>query len=243
MLKFFRKIRQKLLIEGSLKKYLIYALGEIALVVIGILIALQLNDWSQFREERKLEIEILGEIKDNLLQDLNIEHIQNLKYLNHTYKSSQIILDHLNNDLPYQDSLAKHFAWLPSSANFDPVTSGFELLNSTGVNIITNDSLRMNISVLYGVHYTWLSEFLKDRQYLNNTPLFNDMMKKFNTFKIYDSATPRDYEKLKIDDDFKVLVQQNGHIIGETIENYEKVIIKKAHQLVGEISEEIEKFK
>ena len=44
MIKFFRKIRQKLINEGNLKRYLLYAFGEILLVVIGILIALQIND-------------------------------------------------------------------------------------------------------------------------------------------------------------------------------------------------------
>ena len=46
MIKFFRKIRQQLLAENRLGKYLIYALGEIVLVVIGILIALQINNWN-----------------------------------------------------------------------------------------------------------------------------------------------------------------------------------------------------
>ena len=46
MLKFFRKIRQKLFSEGKLKNYLLYAIGEIVLIVIGILIALQINNWN-----------------------------------------------------------------------------------------------------------------------------------------------------------------------------------------------------
>ena len=53
MIKFFRKIRQKLLSENKFSKYFLYAIGEIALVVIGILIALGINDW---KENRKNEI-------------------------------------------------------------------------------------------------------------------------------------------------------------------------------------------
>ena len=52
MLKFFRKIRQNLLSEGNTGKYLKYALGEIVLVVIGILIALQVNNWSEIKKIR-----------------------------------------------------------------------------------------------------------------------------------------------------------------------------------------------
>jgi len=46
MIKFFRKIRQQLLTENKFSKYLLYAIGEIVLVVIGILIALQINNWN-----------------------------------------------------------------------------------------------------------------------------------------------------------------------------------------------------
>ncbi len=54
MIKFFSKIRQKLLIENRFNKYLLYAIGEIILVVIGILIALQINTWS---ENKKIKTE------------------------------------------------------------------------------------------------------------------------------------------------------------------------------------------
>ena len=46
MLKFFRRIRQKLINQGDLKRYLIYAIGEVILVMIGILLALQVNNWN-----------------------------------------------------------------------------------------------------------------------------------------------------------------------------------------------------
>ena len=55
MIKFFRGIRQNLLSKGKTGKYLKYAAGEIILVVIGILIALQLNEWNDQRKELKLE--------------------------------------------------------------------------------------------------------------------------------------------------------------------------------------------
>ena len=50
MIKFFRKIRQRLLTENKFSKYLLYAIGEIILVVIGILIALQINNWNEGRK-------------------------------------------------------------------------------------------------------------------------------------------------------------------------------------------------
>jgi len=65
MIKFFRKIRQRLLNENKFSKYLIYAIGEIVPVVIGILIALQINNWN---ENRKLD-----NTKQNYYQQLLVD--------------------------------------------------------------------------------------------------------------------------------------------------------------------------
>jgi hypothetical protein len=70
MIKFFRKIRQQLLTENKFSKYLLYAIGEIVLVVIGILIALQINNWNEERKDR-IELEnYLIKIADNIDQDI-----------------------------------------------------------------------------------------------------------------------------------------------------------------------------
>ena len=59
MIQFFRRIRQKLLANNQMKKYVLYAIGEIALVMIGILLALQVNTWNQDRQLQQEEREIL----------------------------------------------------------------------------------------------------------------------------------------------------------------------------------------
>jgi hypothetical protein len=69
MIKFFRKIRQKLLSENKFSKYFLYAIGEIILVVIGILIAIQIDNWNQDRIDSNIEQRLLkaisGKIKFN----------------------------------------------------------------------------------------------------------------------------------------------------------------------------------
>ena len=67
MIKFFRKIRHELLAENRFSKYLVYAIGEIVLVVIGILIALQLNNWNESRKSFDAELKLYSK----LLTDLN----------------------------------------------------------------------------------------------------------------------------------------------------------------------------
>ncbi|MFI1770311.1 hypothetical protein [Thalassobellus citreus] len=75
MIKFFRKIRKKLLSENKFSKYLIYAIGEIILVVIGILIALQVNNQNQVKNEKKALKNYLKKIAINVKSDIKVAEI------------------------------------------------------------------------------------------------------------------------------------------------------------------------
>ncbi|WP_088341930.1 DUF6090 family protein [Robiginitalea sediminis] len=70
MIKFFRRIRQRLLAENRFSKYLLYAIGEIILVVIGILIALQINTWNEYKQNRKLERTFYADLLEDLANDI-----------------------------------------------------------------------------------------------------------------------------------------------------------------------------
>jgi hypothetical protein len=67
MIKFFRKIRFNLMEQNKTSRYFKYAIGEIILVVIGILIALQINNWNESRKSKTFETEILTQIQANLI--------------------------------------------------------------------------------------------------------------------------------------------------------------------------------
>jgi hypothetical protein len=69
MIRFFRNIRQKLAAENKVMAYMRYAIGEIMLVVIGILIELQVNNWNEIRKERLVEIKYLKNLKHDLQSD------------------------------------------------------------------------------------------------------------------------------------------------------------------------------
>ena len=74
MLKFFRRIRRKLIDEQNLKRYLIYAIGEILLVMIGILLALQVNNWNEQKKNKKKESHFISMILSDLdgsIEDLD----------------------------------------------------------------------------------------------------------------------------------------------------------------------------
>lgn len=70
MLKFFRNIRQSLLNEGKTSKYFKYAIGEIILVVVGILIALQINNWNERRKQKIAQYQTYEIIKEDLINDV-----------------------------------------------------------------------------------------------------------------------------------------------------------------------------
>ena len=70
MIRFFRTIRQSLLAQGRITRYLTYAVGEIILVVTGIFLALQLNNWNAERKQVQQELALLEEMRENLEMDL-----------------------------------------------------------------------------------------------------------------------------------------------------------------------------
>ncbi len=90
MIKFFRRIRQKLVSENKFSKYLIYAIGEIILVVIGILIALSINSWNQNRLDQLDKKEILSKL--HIEFQLNKKILQDYKLINEASMNSNIAL-------------------------------------------------------------------------------------------------------------------------------------------------------
>lgn len=70
MIKFFRNIRQMFLVENRFNKYLLYATGEIILVVIGILIALQINNWNEDANDEEQQL-----LKENFYENTNFEEV------------------------------------------------------------------------------------------------------------------------------------------------------------------------
>lgn len=99
MLKFFRKIRQNLLSEGKTGKYLKYAIGEIILVVIGILIALQINNWNENRKNKLLEQQLLKALLTEFETNLaNLDRV--IKFNDSNIQNSVSLGRHTGPSLP-----------------------------------------------------------------------------------------------------------------------------------------------
>jgi len=152
MIKFFRKIRQKLLSENKFSKYLVYAIGEIVLVVIGILIALGINNWNEGRKEVKVETKILLEIKNNLQTDLE-DLDENITNYALKAKSHEYIIKWLESNHGFQDSLQTAIFYTSFPSDIFINRSAYENLKQYGLRNVSNDSLRNQISQLYEYHY------------------------------------------------------------------------------------------
>jgi hypothetical protein len=147
MIKFFRKIRQRLLNENKLSKYLIYAIGEIILVVIGILIALEINSLNEGKKNRILERTVLSEIESTTNNNIN-QLKRTIEGMEMMSRSGEIILNVWENKTPYSDSLNIHFqrsAWNGMNWITGYSNAGYENLKNIGFDIITNNSLKGSI--------------------------------------------------------------------------------------------------
>lgn len=125
-------------------QYLRYALGEIVLVVVGILIALQINNWNEARKLKIDEISALYSLRDGLKKDIESFDVS-LWYCTRAENSMEYLLSWMEKGLPYQDSLKYHFGNTNSLITANINTSIFESLKSRDLNMISNNRLRQQI--------------------------------------------------------------------------------------------------
>lgn len=144
MIKFFRRIRQRLLTENKFSKYLLYAIGEIVLVVIGILIALQINNWNEERKRENAEAVILEQVKTDLKKSqTGLEAIKDF-YLQRARISAQVTRAFYKADLP--DNITEYLSGALSRRGYSPVLgTARSLINSGKIDIISSAELKNDI--------------------------------------------------------------------------------------------------
>ena len=150
MIKFFRKIRYDLMEKNKTGKYLKYAIGEIVLVVIGILIALQINNWNANQKDLKKEHTFLVEVLESLKRDLGrTNFIYNSRALTKRAAISTIIKDLSQTSLPADSILEKSFKQMTMTLSFIYDKGAYESLKSYGIDLIRDNSLRQHIVKMY----------------------------------------------------------------------------------------------
>ena len=151
MIKFFRKIRQKLLDENRFSKYLIYAIGEIVLVVIGILIALQINTWNENKRIKTEEKILITSLIRNIEED--IKSLTAVTKRDSIFiDANRILLSALNNDSIRRNKPLMKLKILEASftSRFIPSQITFNQMQFSGkLNYILNNSIKNRIQSYY----------------------------------------------------------------------------------------------
>jgi hypothetical protein len=150
MFKLIRTVRKKLLEGGKFQQYFFYALGEIFLIVIGVMIALQINNWNEYNKERTLEDEYLKKIA------LNVEHdilqYQKIVAAQRGYRNGiDSFLIIVRNPFTYETSaLDKYYKQLWLFERFTPNKGALNNMISSGkINLIQNEELLNSILNYY----------------------------------------------------------------------------------------------
>ncbi|MAD96668.1 MAG: hypothetical protein CMB99_05000 [Flavobacteriaceae bacterium] len=241
MIKFFRKIRLKLLAENRFSKYLIYALGEIILVVIGILIALQINNWNLEKQDEIFEEKIIRELKTSIENDLKL-----FNYLEYRIRRKDGAIDSLllvrEGKLDLKERKLRNLhGWsrVAIELSFDKAT--FETLKNKGIQKLKTDSLRKEIMRFYEVFLPVRKIFINDI-YNEDQPKLDQVEEDLKEIKFqedyfelqtdstYFIRTKYDFEKINHPIYYKYLLLQArnkksywGRIRG-TIEHTEKIL-------------------
>ena len=212
MLRFFSKIRYQLAAQNRTMKYLRYAIGEILLVVVGIVIALQVNNWNEYRKARTLERKVLKEIMSNLKDDL-AEIGSDITAKDSVIVACDAILFSLDSINRVSGTFMYDVAKMQVNTHFDPNKSGYELLISKGVEIILNDSLRKSISYLYESGYSYYYRYEYELAQFKAMHIYPQLIEKFDWVVIpvlqffgHHKISQENYLKLKNDDSFYKLI-------------------------------------
>lgn len=204
MIKLFRNIRRNLLAEGKTSRYLKYAIGEIILVVIGILIALQINNWNEDRKVVKIELKLLEEVKTNLEATL-ANFISDTIYNSKTIAYYRDINYYIQNDLPYSKNLDSAFAAIPLFSSPYTINTGYKTLQTKGLDLIKNVDLKFKIVRMYDVEsISLLVDVDKAEWSINENvvlPFFSKYINTLDTNSL-NLSRPIDFENLKHNHEF-----------------------------------------
>lgn len=230
MIKFFRKIRQKLLSEGKTGKYFKYAIGEIILVMIGILLALEVNEWNNEKNRVKAEVAIIEQLKVDLIESKN-ELIPLIERLEFSAEASAFVCHSFWKNKTPNDSIINYLIKPLGTTVYSPVLgTAKSLINSGNLSLIKSNTLKNEITVYverveYNLkdinryeetYYRKGIESINDVipiQSLGSKSLLNDYIKKsssptFETSRIDRfSPKPNVIEKIPFETDLELLFQ------------------------------------
>lgn len=177
------------------------AVGEVVLIVVGVLIALAASDWQQARSDRRAELAVLGELRTALTQDLQALEAQVVRYERIDQRVSTL-LEIMKSGAPYADSLDAYFGTLYGFAFPRLNRAGYESLKSRGLDLISDDALRSQIARVYEQSYARLDDAHESERRVILDLLRPYFLVHFKDLRFNVSATPLDYRFVSTDQEF-----------------------------------------
>jgi len=225
MIKIFRKIRYDLMEKNKTGKYIKYAIGEIILVVIGILIALQINNWNEFRKDRVQEQEVLEQLKEE--HESNLKQLESkIKMRNIVIESSRKLLSYIDNpETAISDSILYNLSRGGLRPTFDPIKN--DLVSSNKLSLIQNNKLRKLLSQWESNYHQLNEEEWFWRDYAINTriPFISDKNLSRKLYYVTNKINKKlyliedsNYEKYLFNDT-KVEIDYNEILLDPTLES------------------------
>jgi len=159
---FFKKLNQRNESYRKLRRFLILALGEVLLVAFAITIAIWVDERERAKVNHRIELGILQEINSNLDGDL-YEIEGELEEMGRVNESCSIIIEYLNSNEPYSESLNIHFSSLILASHFNPNTGGYSFLEAKGIQLIRSPKLRNALTNHYNSLYRYYNEYQTER--------------------------------------------------------------------------------
>jgi hypothetical protein len=196
MLNYFKEVRNKLVKEGNLRKYIAYAIGEIVIVVAGILLALYLNNWNQERTDKKLEIQYYQSMNNQLKEDLNIilgEINYNQNYLNQFYYAKNLII---MNDKSKIDTLGNIAINMVRFSDFRRKSNIYQtLINSGEIIKINNYKINERLQSLEET-YTYINRLEENHSSIILSQIIPDIRQRiqFDPLKVENPESVFEYQ-------------------------------------------------
>ena len=224
-----------------------YAVGEIVLVMVGILLALQVNNWNEARQSKTIEVSLLKDFKKGL--EFDIVQIDSIK-IQYKRANSAIdnILEHMDKDLPYSRELDT--AFFNTTLIFDSgglTVGAYETLKSRGLNLISNKIVLDQLIKVYDEFNPWMlsweqryTNFLFDAQKNVYNSRFEDFWGgDYKDKNVIGTMIPTSFNDLKTDADFKYHLKTQRNLIGWLINKPAENTQIEARKLLSLINNEL----
>ncbi|MFC4721241.1 DUF6090 family protein [Geojedonia litorea] len=216
MIKFYRHLRRNLMETGKTSKYLKYAIGEIVLVVIGILIALSINNWNSHQKDKAQETKILLQLKEGLAIDKNKmkAELNNLVQIQRSIKTLERLLEHPQHK--YNPELDTLFGPVYGMKNIKLNKAFYEDLKTSGIQLIKDENIREKVVVLFEDNYAEIMGLENFELHVNELirPYY---LRHFKNIEFSVSAHPINYDQIWKDSYYKNIV------------NYRYITLEKNH--------------